>query len=100
MSHDAAGSLFGIGSRVAGTAQEIVHTGMVVVRQPAQDLRRDHMVAPFIVGIGPLCDIDGSAQFFLGKVFILAKVSQSQIHVDHRDQHIPDQNVLLRFRSF
>ena len=48
------------------------------------------MFPALVVGIGALCDVDGLAQFLLGKVLVLTYVPQSQIHIDHQGQHILD----------
>ena len=51
-------------------------------------------------GIGALCDVDGLAQFLLGKVLVLTYVPQSQIHIDHQGHHILDCFVIFHFILF
>lgn len=48
-----------------GTPEEIIHADAVEIRQGTQNVRRNHPLAAFIVGVAALRDIDCSADFLL-----------------------------------
>lgn len=58
-------SKLSVGFFFVGTPKEIIHTDAVEIRQGAQNVRRNHPLAAFIVGVAALRNIDCSADFFL-----------------------------------
>ena len=47
-----------IGCFFIGQAQEIVYTDVMILGQRHKDLRRDHALTTFIIGVGSLRHID------------------------------------------
>ena len=74
-----------IGTWIVGQFQQIIHTGVIKPGQCAENLRRQHPLAAFIVGIGPLRDTHRLPQLFLGKVVVLSQVPDSSVHCHHPD---------------
>lgn len=54
--------------------------------QSAENLRRQHSLAAFIVSIGSLGDAYRLSQLFLREIAVLAKVTDSSIHRHHLNQ--------------
>lgn len=75
----------GIRLWIAGPLQDIVYADMVEVGQSAQDPGRNHSLAALVIGVGPLGNIDGGANFGLRQVFVLSQVSYPLIslHYNH-----------------
>jgi len=73
---------------MAGTPEQIIHAYAVEIRQGAQNARRNHPLAAFIIGIGALGDIDCRADFFLREMRIFTQFADPflSFHYDHRYQ--------------
>ena len=54
-----------------GAFQDIVHADLVEVSQCAQDPRRHHPLSGFVVGIGPLRNVDCGANLGLRQIVVL-----------------------------
>lgn len=54
-----------VGFFPVGTPKDIIYTDTVEIRQGAQNVRRNHPLAAFIVGVATLRNINCSADLFL-----------------------------------
>lgn len=71
------------------SAQNVIYTDLVKIRQSTEDMRRNHTLSAFIVGIGSLRYIDCIANLGLCQVGIFPKVADSWVmfHSTHQKQY-------------
>jgi len=50
---------------LVSSAEDIIHADLVIVRQGAEDVRRHHALAVFVISVGALRHIDGLAHLLL-----------------------------------
>ena len=77
----------GIRGAHIGAAEQVVHAGMVKVREGAQHPRRDHVRACFVIGIRALRDVDGLRDLCLRQVAVFPQVADAAIV---QEKHLKD----------
>ena len=83
----------------AGTAQKIVYADLIKVSQSAENMRRNHPLPAFVVGVCPLRDVDCGTHLGLRQISIFPEITNSLIstHNHHRKKYSSEQFVLLTF---
>jgi hypothetical protein len=74
---------------LVSSAEDIIHADLVIVRQGAEDVRRHHALAVFVISVGALRYIDGLAHLLLCQIGILAQVADALIlfHIYHHAKY-------------
>ena len=83
----------------AGTAQKIVYADLIKVSQSAENMRRNHPLPAFVIGVCPLRDVDCGTHLGLRQISIFPEITNSLIstHNHHRKKYSSEQFVLLTF---
>ena len=73
-------SFFRIGLFLRCTAQEVIHTGAVEVRQSDQNRRRNVPLSVFVIGVAYLGTVQIVRQVLLAQILILPQIPYALIH--------------------
>lgn len=68
-----------IGFSIAGSPEDVIHAHAVEVCQSAQNLRWNHSLSAFIIGVGALRHVDCLANLLLCEVCVFTQASNSFI---------------------
>lgn len=80
----ASASASGVGRFDIGSAEEIIHADLIVVRQAVEDAHGDVQSAKLVVGICGLMDLEHFGQILLFQVPVFPQVPESVcVHFNH-----------------